>query len=74
VQEGFDTSERKKVHTMRASTKNLILGRFHRMRGSVRVTVGSNLKWRRVAFSGHMERLGGMARMNFGRMERVLGW
>ena len=59
---------------MRASTKNLLLGRFHRMRGSVRATVGNSLNMRRLWFTGHMERLGGTARMNFGRMERGLGW
>jgi hypothetical protein len=59
---------------MRASTKNLMLGRLCRMRGSVKVAVGKGLNWRRLWFDGHRERFNGRVRMHFGRMERVLGW
>jgi hypothetical protein len=74
VKAEIDISERKKVIFMRASTKNMIMGRFCRMNGNVKVTVGKGLNWRRLWFNGHMDRLNGMVRMNFGRMERVFGW
>ena len=70
----IDISARKKVIFMRASTKHMMMGRFCRMRGNVKVAVGNGLNRRRLMFTGHMERLNGMFRMNFGRMERLLGW
>ena len=58
---------------MRASTRNLIWGTFHKMRGTIRATLGNGLRSRRVAFSGHVERVGGIVQSNFGRMERFCG-
>jgi hypothetical protein len=50
---------------MRASTRNLIKGTFHKMRGSVRTT---------MALSGRIERVGGIVRVKFGRTQRLFGW
>lgn len=50
---------------MRASTRNLIMGTFHKMRGGLRTTMG---------LSGRIERVGGMMRVTFGRTQRRLGW
>ena len=58
---------------MRASTRNLILGAFHKMRGAVRTTLGNGLNSRRTAFSGRVERVGGIVQSKFGRMERFCG-
>jgi uncharacterized protein YjbJ (UPF0337 family) len=59
---------------MRASTRNLIMGTFHKMRGTVRATLGNGFNSRRVAFSGRVERVGGIVQSKFGRMERICGW
>jgi hypothetical protein len=59
---------------MRASTKNLMWGRFHIMKGSLRVTLGNTFNRRWTSFSGRVERTGGFVQSNFGRMERVCGW
>jgi hypothetical protein len=50
---------------MRASTRNLIKGTFHKMRGSVRTM---------VAFSGRVEQVGGKMRVRFGKTQRLFGW
>jgi hypothetical protein len=59
---------------MRASTKNVLVGTYHKMRGSVRTTVGNTLSSRRRAFSGRVERAGGIMQVKFGRVERLFGW
>ena len=59
---------------MRASTKNLMMGTFHKMKGSVRTTLGSGFNSRRVAFSGWVERAGGVMQVKFGRTQRFFGW
>jgi hypothetical protein len=65
---------RKKVHTMRASTKNILYGKYHEVRGSFRSTIGNTVNSRRMAYFGHAERLGGIVQWRFGRVERVFGW
>ncbi|HEY6837902.1 MAG TPA: hypothetical protein VI389_04085 [Geobacteraceae bacterium] len=59
---------------MRASTKNRMMGTFHKLRGSVRITLGNSFNKRGLAFSGRVERVGGIMQVKFGRMERRLGW
>jgi hypothetical protein len=59
---------------MRASTRNLIMGMFHTVRGTARVALGNGLSRRRMMFSGHVERVGGKMQSTFGRIERVCGW
>lgn len=59
---------------MRSSTRNLMIGMFHEMKGTVKAAVGNTMNNRWMAFSGHVERIGGKARTNFGRVERACGW
>lgn len=59
---------------MRASTKNLVNGKFHEVKGSVKTAFGSAMNSRRLAISGQIERVGGIVQSNFGRVEKVLGW
>jgi uncharacterized protein YjbJ (UPF0337 family) len=65
---------RKKVHIMRASTKNILYGKFHEVKGNFRATVGNTVSSRKLALYGNVERLGGIMQWRFGRVERVLGW
>jgi uncharacterized protein YjbJ (UPF0337 family) len=58
---------------MKASTRNLIKGTFHKVKGSVRATLGNSLNSRRAALSGNVERVGGIVQSNFGRIEKICG-
>ncbi len=65
---------RKKVQSMRASTKNRIAGNYHETRGAVRAAIGSTVNSNRMAFNGNVERAGGIVQTTFGKVQKVFGW
>ena len=58
---------------MRASTRYIVNGKYHEVKGSFRNLLGNSVSSRRLALSGQVERIGGIMQWRFGRIGRAFG-
>lgn len=58
---------------MRGSTKNLVAGTYHKVKGEVKETLGKAVKSSRVALEGRVEKIAGTVEVKVGKIKKAVG-
>jgi uncharacterized protein YjbJ (UPF0337 family) len=58
---------------MRGSTKNLVEGKFHEVKGGVKEAFGKAVSSPKVAIEGRAEKIAGKVEETFGKIKKTVG-
>lgn len=58
---------------MRGSTKNLVLGKYHEVKGGVKETFGKAVNSPKVALEGRAEKIAGKVEQKVGNIKKTVG-
>jgi uncharacterized protein YjbJ (UPF0337 family) len=58
---------------MKASTKDRLEGKYHEIKGTVKVAIGKAVNSPRVAIAGRVEKAAGIVQVKVGKAEKVIG-
>jgi uncharacterized protein YjbJ (UPF0337 family) len=53
--------------------RNMVSGKYHEMKGGVKVAFGKATKSRKVTLKGRAEKLAGKVEQNFGKVKKTIG-
>ena len=58
---------------MRGSTKNLVEGKYHEIKGEAKAAFGKAVNSPKVAIEGHAEKFAGKVQETFAKIEKSVG-
>ncbi|KAF0221918.1 MAG: CsbD family [Geobacteraceae bacterium] len=58
---------------MRGSTKNLVAGKYHAVKGEVKEAFGKAVNSPKVALEGRAEKIAGKVQEKFGKIKKAVG-